>query len=96
MRASEPDMAAKRSGIAPLSVDLALRDTLAENMRAARLEADLTQKTLGDLAGVSRDYIGQIENSTANVSIDVLANLAKHLGVSPVKLLTPSKRVRRS
>jgi DNA-binding XRE family transcriptional regulator len=78
------NMAAKRSGMTPLHVDVALRNVLGTNLRTARLDANLTQKQLGDLAGVSRDYIGQIENSTANVSIDLIATLARHLGTSPV------------
>ncbi len=75
--------AAKRSGTAPLPVNAALRSTLAENFRSARIASGLTQKQLGELAQVSRDYVGQIENATANVSIDILANLAKFLNVSP-------------
>jgi transcriptional regulator with XRE-family HTH domain len=83
--------AAKRSGTAPLPVNAALRSTLAENFRSARIASGLTQKQLGELAQVSRDYVGQIENATANVSIDILANLAKFLNVSPASLLTPHR-----
>jgi transcriptional regulator with XRE-family HTH domain len=82
-------MAAKRAGAEPLPIDVALRNTLAANLKAARLAAGLTQKQLADLAQVSRDYVGQIENSTANVSVDILANLAKFLNASPASLLTP-------
>jgi transcriptional regulator with XRE-family HTH domain len=87
-------MAAKRSGTTSLHVDVALRNVLGTNLRTARLDAGLTQRQLGDLAGVSRDYIGQIENSTANVSIDLLASLARNLGTTPIKLMTQSKKDR--
>jgi XRE family transcriptional regulator, regulator of sulfur utilization len=86
-------MAAKRSGAPPPPISPALRNALATNLRAARLAAGLTQKALGDLASVSRDYIGQIEAATANVSIDILTVLATHVDKSPLDLLSaPSKR----
>lgn len=85
---------AKRSEVSttPTPPALELRDVLAKNLRRKRLDASLTQKQLGALANVSRDYIGQIENSVANVSIDVLNLLAVHLDTSPLALLTPPKQ----
>jgi transcriptional regulator with XRE-family HTH domain len=88
MRTQIQDMAAaKRSGPPPPPVSPVLRNALARNLRAARLAAGLTQKALGDLAQVSREYIGDIENGTANVSIDIVTVLAEHVGVSPFRLL---------
>ena len=81
--------AAKRSGPPPPPVSPVLREALAKNLRAARLAAGLTQKALGDLAQVSREYIGDIENAAANVSIDILTILAEHVQVSPFDLLRP-------
>jgi transcriptional regulator with XRE-family HTH domain len=98
MRIVEPGMAAaKRTGIPPPPVSPVLRNALAKNLRAARLAAGLTQKQLGELASVSREYIGDIENGTANVSIDILSVLADHVGRSPLDLLNPvpPKRPRR-
>ena len=85
--------AAKRSGPPPPPISPVLRDALAKNLRAARLAAGMTQKALGDLAQVSREYIGDIENGSANVSIDILTVLAEHLSVSPVDLLSPAKHL---
>jgi transcriptional regulator with XRE-family HTH domain len=89
--------AAKRTGPFP-PVSPALRNALAKNLRAARLASGLTQKQLGELASVSREYIGDIENGTANVSIDVVSVLADHVGRSPLDLLNPvpPKRLRRT
>ena len=83
-------MAAKRSGPVPPPVSPVLRRALARNLRTARQDARLTQKALGDLAGVSREYIGDIENGSANVSIDILTVLAQHLHISPFDLLKPT------
>jgi transcriptional regulator with XRE-family HTH domain len=89
--------AAKRTGAPPPPVSPVLRNALARNLRAARLAAGLTQKELGELASVSREYIGDIENATANVSMDILTVLADHVGISPIDLLNPSpKRPRRN
>lgn len=84
-------MAAKRTETSSNSIPPAveLRTTLAKNFRRDRLAADLTQKQLGSLANVSRDYVGQIESGEANVSIDLLNVLAAHLKTSVVALLTP-------
>ena len=90
MRTNTADMAAKRSGPPPPPVSPVLREALAKNLRASRLAAGLTQKTLGDLAQVSREYIGDIENGTANVSIDILTILAEHVHVSPFDLFEPA------
>ena len=68
-----------------------MRETLARNLRAARLEAGLSQEGLADLANLSRRHVGRIERGVTNVSIDVLAVLASHLGKTAIDLLTPEK-----
>jgi DNA-binding XRE family transcriptional regulator len=55
-----------------------LRAVLAANLKRKRLDAGLTQKQLGELTNVSREYIGQIETGAANLSIDVLNVIATH------------------
>lgn len=80
---------AKRAEAKPLPVDRALRETLAKNLRTARINAGLSQEELADLADLSRKHVGRIERGVANVSIDVLAVLASHVGKTAVDLLTP-------
>lgn len=74
----------------PSEASIAIRNTLAENLRSARLEKGLTQPRLGALAHVSKDYIRRIEkgDDAANVSIDLLCDLAAHVGKSVPDLLT--------
>jgi transcriptional regulator with XRE-family HTH domain len=73
----------------PISIG---RRALALNLKAARLETGLSQQELADLSGVSRKYVGEIESAPdgANVSIDVLAVIAQHVGRSPLDLLNPN------
>jgi len=100
MRNLEPGMAAaKRTGQPSLPPPLAaeLHANLAVNLRVARQEAGLSQLALADLANVSRDYIIRIEmNKKANVSIDILARIAVHVGRTPLDLLKPPPKPKRS
>jgi transcriptional regulator with XRE-family HTH domain len=63
---------------------------VATNVRAARKAAGLSQEELAFEARVDRTYISQVERKQRNVTISVLARIAKALGVTPDKLLIPS------
>ncbi len=63
------------------------RSTLARNLRRLRAERGISQEALADLAGLHRTYIGSIERSERNISIDNIAKLAAAFGVAPSKLL---------
>lgn len=64
-----------------------LRSILAINLRRLRAELALSQERLADLANLHRTYVGSIERSERNVSIDNIAKLAQALGVEPSELL---------
>lgn len=64
------------------------RDTLARNLRLLRGERGLSQEALADLAGLHRTYIGSIERSERNVSLDNIHRLASSLDVTVARLLT--------
>lgn len=64
-----------------------LRRTLARNLRRLRAERGFSQEALADLAGLHRTYIGSIERSERNISIDNIAKLATAFGVTASKLL---------
>jgi DNA-binding XRE family transcriptional regulator len=90
-------MAAKRTRKPPSPASIAMHNALAENLRVARQEVGLTQVGLGELADVSKDYIRRIEKGggAANVSIDVLCDLATHVNRTPLDLLAPLPTTRR-
>jgi transcriptional regulator with XRE-family HTH domain len=56
-------------------------------LRRRREAAGLTLGALGALAGVTRNYIGNIENGWRDPSLDVLFQLARGLNVPPWELL---------
>jgi transcriptional regulator with XRE-family HTH domain len=74
----------KGAGVPPLSPrHLALGDALRE-LRKAR---GLTQETLGDLSGLTTNYVGDTERGERNVSVRALWQLSDGLGVSASDLL---------
>jgi len=50
-------------------------------VRSARQTARLSQESLADLAGINRNYLGQIERGEASPSIAVLEKVARALGL---------------
>jgi transcriptional regulator with XRE-family HTH domain len=66
---------------------MALRQTLAENLKGARVAAGLSQEELADAAGIDRTYVSALERCRYSVSIDVLERLATALRVTPASLL---------
>ena len=75
--------------------------TVAQNVRARRKAIGLSQEALAHEATVDRTYVSQVERRQRNVTIVVLARLAKALGTTPDQLLLPSaeagqKRTRRA
>lgn len=63
---------------------------VAANVRTARKAAGLSQEELAFEAQVDRTYISQVERRQRNITISVLARIAKALGVTPDTLLIPS------
>jgi transcriptional regulator with XRE-family HTH domain len=73
-----------------------------EELRAARLAANLTQEKLADEAGISRNYISLLELNRKSPTVDLLLGLCDTLGVSAADLIrrvendAPRRRRRRS
>jgi transcriptional regulator with XRE-family HTH domain len=65
---------------------------LAANVRRKRKAAGLSQEELAFEAGLDRTYISQVERKQRNVTIIVLARLAKALKATPGQLLQPLRR----
>jgi DNA-binding XRE family transcriptional regulator len=60
---------------------------LGRRVREARLNADMTQECLAELAGVHWKTIGHIERGTYPIAITTFARLSQFLETSPNRLL---------
>lgn len=67
-----------------------VRSRLAKNLRLLRAHHGLSQEALADLAGLHRTYVGSIERSERNVSIDNIEKLANVFGIDICALLSVS------
>jgi transcriptional regulator with XRE-family HTH domain len=56
---------------------------IARRFAEARKKRGLTQKELGQLAGVAQSRIFELEQGTANITVRTLINMSRHLGVDP-------------
>lgn len=56
-------------------------------MRQLRLERDLSQEDLAELADLHRNYVSQIEGGRRNVSLLNILKIAQGLKVKPTKLI---------
>ena len=65
---------------------------VAEAVRRARKTAGLSQEALALEAGLDRTYISQVERGKRNVTIVVLARIAKALETTPDKLLVSARK----
>ena len=69
------------------------RKILALNLRRLRAERGISQEGLADLAGLHRTYVGSIERSERNVSIDNIAKLAAALRIEASELLKETSTI---
>ena len=65
---------------------------LGDELRKARLTAQLTQEQLAAKAGVTREHISSLENNHRSPTIDTLLALAKALGVKASNLIRRVER----
>lgn len=66
----------------------AYRRALGDRLRAARLQANLTQEALAEKAGVSRDTVQRVERGAPeDPRLSAVWRLARALGLPPGDLL---------
>ncbi len=64
------------------------RQAFAENVRAAREKAGLTQEQLAWAAGLHQTEIARIEGGRRNPGLDTIFKVARGLGVAPGELFS--------
>jgi len=69
-------------------------EIVAERVKRGRLAAGLSQEELAFEAGLDRTYISQVERCKRNVTVVVLARIARALKTTPDRLLTPLRKGR--
>ncbi len=60
---------------------------LGEQIRKARLKADLTQEELARRAGLSRNYVSLLEQDAKSPTIKMLLRICKALGVKASRII---------
>ena len=63
------------------------RAVLAERLLELRIDADLSQARLAEIAGVDRKTINRIENGHFSPALDTIVRLSVALGIAPSTLL---------
>jgi len=63
-----------------------------KRLRLHRKQKGLTQQELGDRAGVSYKYLGEVERGEKNPTVIVILKIAAALGVNPAVLLCLSNK----
>jgi transcriptional regulator with XRE-family HTH domain len=69
-----------------------LRQLFAKNVRQLRNNLGVSQEELAHRAKVHRTFMGAVERSEQNISIDNIEKIAKALEVKPHQLLMDERR----
>lgn len=64
-----------------------IREILAFNLKRLRAQTGLSQEELAHRAGIDRTYVSSLERCVYAAGIDLVARLAKELGVEAAELL---------
>lgn len=75
------------------TTELHIRRLLAFNIRRYRASLGVSQEQLGELTGLHRTYISNVERAQLNVTLESLDALARALGVGAHQLLEPDSHV---
>lgn len=73
-----------------VKTSLSARARLAKNLRLLRARDGLSQEALADMVDLHRTYVGSIERSERNVSLDNVEKLATALKIDICELLSES------
>ena len=66
-----------------------LQERVGQNIQDVRRAKGLSQEALSFAAGLSRSYMGKLENGRNAMSLTALEKIARVLGVDPSELVKP-------
>jgi transcriptional regulator with XRE-family HTH domain len=69
-----------------------LQERVGQNIQDVRRAKGLSQEALSFAAGLSRSYMGKLENGRNAMSLTALEKIARVLGVDPSELVKPRVR----
>lgn len=72
---------------------LGLNQVVAINLRQQRKRIGISQEDLAEKCGLHRTYIGAIERSERNITLQTLERIAESLAISPHDLLKTDRDV---
>lgn len=72
-----------------------MRRLVGRNFARLRREKGFTQETFAETAGVTQQYVSDLERGLRNPTIVTLYHLASALGISHVELVMPDDEARR-
>jgi transcriptional regulator with XRE-family HTH domain len=78
----------KRVSSRPKERKTSLQKAFGAKLRKARLEQDLSQEKLADLADLHFTYVSSVERGERNISLENIGKLAKALGYKIKDLFT--------
>ena len=67
-----------------------LQRVFGRNLRAHRMELNLSQENLAEVVGLHRTYVGSLERGERNPTLRTVEAIAHRLHVEPLELLVPS------
>ena len=67
------------------------QEVVAEQLRKQRLNAELSQDSLAELAGIDRKTINRIENGHFSPTLDTITRLCMVLKIAPGTLLSSGR-----
>ena len=72
-----------------MKTEISLVDLVARNIRKYRKRKKISQEKLAEISGLHRTYIGAIERSERNITLNTLQLIANALNVEAKDLLEP-------
>ncbi|HVX41402.1 MAG TPA: helix-turn-helix transcriptional regulator [Gemmatimonadaceae bacterium] len=69
-----------------------LKTAFGATVRRLRIQRGMSQETLAELAGVSRNFEGSVERGESSLSLDAAERLAHALGVRLSEIISAAER----